>query len=52
VDILIMVLLLVVALLVWRGANRGVIISLWVVGIVAMLGLFRFHVTSLLDLSF
>ena len=51
-DILIMVLLLVIALLVWRGANRGVIISLWVVGIVAMLGLFRFHVTSLLDLSF
>mgnify|MGYP007049810611 CR=1 FL=1 len=47
-----MVLLLVVALLVWRGANRGVIISLWVVGIVAMLGLFRFHVTSVLDLSF
>jgi len=52
VDILIMVQLLVVALLVWRGANRGVIISLWVVGIVALLGLFRFHVTSLLDLSF
>jgi len=52
VDILIMVLLSVVALLVWRGADRGVIITLWVVGVVAMLGLFRFHVTSLLDLSF
>jgi hypothetical protein len=52
VDILIMVLLLVIALLVWRGANRTVIITLWVVGTVAMLGLFRFHVTSLLDLSF
>jgi hypothetical protein len=52
VDILIMILLLVIALLVWRGASRGVIITLWVVGVVAMLGLFRFHVTSLLDLSF
>ena len=47
-----MILLLAIALLVWRGTNRGVIISLWVVGIVATIGLFRFHVTSLLDLSF
>ena len=47
-----MILLLVIALLVWRGANRGVIITLWAVGIVALVGLFRFHVTSLLDLSF
>jgi hypothetical protein len=52
VDILIMILLLVIALLVWRGANRGVVIALWVVGVVATVGLFRFHVTSLLDLSF
>jgi len=47
-----MILLLVIALLVWRGANRGVVIALWVVGVVATVGLFRFHVTSLLDLSF
>jgi len=47
-----MILLLAIALLVWRGANRGVIIALWVVGIVSLVGLFRFHVTSLLDLSF
>jgi len=47
-----MILLLVIALLVWRGINRGVIITLWVVGIVAVIGLFRFHVTSMLDLSF
>jgi hypothetical protein len=52
VDILIMILLLVIALLVWRGANRGVIIALWIVGVVAMVGLFRYHVTSVLDLSF
>jgi hypothetical protein len=51
-DILIMILLLVIALLVWRGANRGVIIALWIVGVVAMVGLFRYHVTSVLDLSF
>ena len=47
-----MILLLVLALLIWRGAKRGMVIALWVVGTVAMLGLFRFHVTSLLDLSF
>jgi multisubunit Na+/H+ antiporter MnhF subunit len=52
VDILIMILLLVLALLVWRGANRGVVIALWVVGLVATIGLFRYHVTSMLDLSF
>ena len=51
-DILIMILLFVIALLVWRGANRGVVIALWAVGVIAMVGLFRFHVTSLLDLSF
>jgi hypothetical protein len=52
VDILIMILLLVIALLIWRGARRGMIIALWAVGLVAMIGLFRYHVTSTLDLSF
>jgi hypothetical protein len=28
------------------------IIALWAVGVVAMIGLFRYHVTSTLDLSF
>jgi hypothetical protein len=28
------------------------IIALWAVGVVAMIGLFRYHVTSVLDLSF
>ena len=47
-----MVLLFALALLIWRGAKRGVILALWFVGVVAMLGLFRYHVTSVLDLSF
>lgn len=47
-----MILLFGIALLVWRGAKRGLIISLWVVGVVALVGLFRYHVTSVLDLSF
>ncbi len=47
-----MILLLVIALLIWRGARRGMIIALWAVGLVAMIGLFRYHVTSTLDLSF
>ncbi len=47
-----MILLLVLALLIWRGASRGLVITLWFVGVVAMVGLFRYHVTSVLDLSF
>jgi len=47
-----MVLLFAIALLIWRGARRGLILSLWFVGVVAMIGLFRYHVTSVLDLSF
>ncbi len=47
-----MILLFVIALLIWRGARRGMIIALWAFGLVAMIGLFRYHVTSVLDLSF
>ena len=47
-----MILLFGITLLVWRGAKRGMIIALWAVGLVAMIGLFRYHVTSVLDLSF
>ncbi len=47
-----MILLFGIALLIWRGATRGLILSLWFVGLVAMIGLFRYHVTSVLDLSF
>jgi hypothetical protein len=47
-----MILLLGVALLIWRGAKRGLVIGLWIIGVVAMLGLFRYHADSVLDLSF
>lgn len=47
-----MVLLLSIALLIWRGAKRGLVIGLWVIAAVAVLGLFKYHVTSVLDLSF
>ncbi len=47
-----MILLFALALLIWRGAKRGMVIALWAVGLVAMIGLFRYHVTSVLDLSF
>ena len=47
-----MILLFGIALLIWRGAKHGLILTLWFVGLAAMIGLFRFHVTSVLDLSF
>jgi Family of unknown function (DUF5993) len=51
-DIIILVLLAITAFLIVRGAKRGLILSLWVISLVLMLGLFRYHVTSALDLSF
>lgn len=51
-DILILVALFVTAVLIYRGANRNAILALWVVTVIAALGLFRYHVTSPLDLSF
>ena len=47
-----MLLLFSVALLIWRGAKRELIVGLWIVGLVAMLGLFKYHADSVLDLSF
>ena len=47
-----MILLFVIALLVWRGAKHGLILSLWVIGVLAMVALFDYHVTSHLDRSF
>ena len=52
VDILIMVVLLATAVAVYRGARSPVVLSLWVVALVASLLLFRYHVTSPLTLSF
>lgn len=51
-DIIILVLLLATALLIVKGAKRGLILSMWIITLVLMLGLFRYHVTSALDLSF
>ncbi len=47
-----MVVLLVVGILVYRGAKRGLIIGLWFLALLATIALFRYHVTSPLDLSF
>ncbi len=47
-----MILLLGIALMIWTGVNRQVVIVLWIVALIAAVGLFRFHVTSHLDLSF
>ncbi len=52
VDILILCLLLATVVLVLRGARRGWILGIWFLTLVLMLGLFRYHVTSPLDLSF
>jgi Family of unknown function (DUF5993) len=51
-DIIIMLLLCATAICAYRGMSRRLVIGLWVVGLVCMLGLFRYHVTSSLPLNF
>lgn len=51
-DIVILFLLLFTALAVWKGASRRVVVFCWFLALVLMIGLFRFHVTSSLGLSF
>ena len=51
-DIIILFLLLATALAIWRGAPRWLVMTGWAVALVLMLGLFRYHVTSSLGLSF
>lgn len=51
-DIIILAVLLATAILMYRGAKRGLILSLWTVGFVLTAILFRIHVTSNLPLSF
>ncbi len=51
-DIIIMVLLFTLAVIIYRGVRRGWVLALWFVALIAVLGLFRYHVTSPLDLSF
>lgn len=51
-DIIILFLLLFTGLAMWRGAPRWLVMSCWMVALALMLGLFRYHVTSTLGLSF
>ena len=51
-DTIIMLLLLVTAVAAYRGLSRRFVIVVWLIGLVAMLGLFRYHVTSSLHLNF
>jgi high-affinity Fe2+/Pb2+ permease len=51
-DIIILFLLFFIGLAIWRGAPRWLILTCWVGTLLLMIGLFRFHVTSVLDLSF
>lgn len=47
-----MILLLVTAILAYRGMARRWVIILWTVSLVAMLCMFKYHVTSKLHLHF
>ena len=51
-DIIILFLLLGTALAIWGGAPRWLVVPCWAVSLVLMIGLFRYHVTSSLGLSF
>ncbi|HPE13106.1 MAG: hypothetical protein H6524_12780 [Actinobacteria bacterium] len=51
-DIIILALLLTAVVLVVRGVSRTWVVVTWLLALVLMLGLFRYHVTSPLDLSF
>ena len=51
-DIIILFLLLLTGLAIWRGAPRWLVLGCWTLSLLLMLGLFRYHVTSSLGLSF
>jgi len=51
-DTLIMILLLVTAGVAYKGMARRWVIILWAVSLVAMLCMFKYHVTSKLHLNF
>ena len=51
-DIIILFLLFFTAIAIWRGAPRWLVMSCWAAALVLMIGLFRYHVTSSLGLSF
>ena len=51
-EIIILFLLLFMGLAMWRGAPRWLVLTGWFGTLLLMIGLFRFHVTSSLGLSF
>lgn len=51
-DTIIFIVLLVTAVMIFRGAGRATTIALWALGLVLALVLFKIHATSSLDLSF
>jgi hypothetical protein len=51
-DILILFVLLLTSLAIWYKAPRWLVLCCWGLALVIMLGLFRYHLTSSLGLSF
>ena len=51
-DNIILFLLLFIARAMWQGAPRWLVLTCWFGTLLLMIGLFRFHVTSSLGLSF
>lgn len=51
-DIIILFVLFLTGLTIWRGAPRWLVLCGWTLAFVLMIGLFRYHVTSSLGLSF
>ena len=51
-DTIIMLLLLVTAVAAYRGLSRRVILIVWLIALISMVGLFRYHVSSKLHLNF
>ena len=47
-----MLVLMATAIAAYRGMSRKLVITLWVIGLIAMLGLFKYHVSSPLHLNF
>jgi hypothetical protein len=52
VDTLILALLAVIMVVMWRGGSRRTTLILWFIGLIAVLALFKWHVTDPLGLTF
>lgn len=51
-DIIILFLLLLTGIAIWRRAPAWVVLAGWALALVLMAGLFRYHLTDPLGLSF